>query len=121
MQRRAFLIVIFVAVLAAAPVGAQRVTPTGTLSGVVNKVDGTPQAGARVYLQPGDGHPPHTMQTDASGHFKFEKVRVGLYDVRAQAGGLWSDLHRNINMQANQEVNVELQLKLTDPQKPKTP
>jgi hypothetical protein len=121
MQRRLLIAAIFLVLLIGGPVHAQKVTPTGTLSGVVTKVDGTPQAGARVYLQPGDGHTPHTMQTDATGHFKFEKVRIGLYDVRAQAGGLWTDLHQNINVQANQEVNVELQLKPADPQRPKTP
>jgi hypothetical protein len=121
MQRRIFLAAIFMALLVTVPLEAQKVIPTGTLTGQVNKVDGTPQAGARVYLQPSDGRTPHTMQTDANGHFSFEKVRVGLYDLRAQAGGLWTDLHQNINVQANQEVNVVLQLKPADPQKPKTP
>jgi uncharacterized protein YfaS (alpha-2-macroglobulin family) len=119
MQHRAFLAAIFLALLVAAPVCAQKATPTGTLSGVVKKADGTPQAGARVYLQPSDGHPAHTMKTDASGHFKFENIRVGLYDVRAQASGLWSNLHRNVNVRASDELTIDLQLKPADPQKPK--
>jgi uncharacterized protein YfaS (alpha-2-macroglobulin family) len=121
MQRRVVLGFVFLALLIAGPMRAQRVTPTGTLVVVVNKVDGTPQPGARVYLQPSDGRTPHTAQTDATGHFRFEKVRVGLYDLRAQAGGLWSDLQQNVNVKADQEVSVELQLKPASPPKPKNP
>jgi hypothetical protein len=121
LPRRAFLTFIALAFLVAGPIRAQQAPHTGTLLGVVNKIDGTPQPAARVYLQPGDGRPPRTVQTDATGHFKFENVRIGLYDVRAQAGGLWSDLHRNLNVEANHQVTVELQLKPADPPKPKTP
>jgi hypothetical protein len=119
MQRHGFLIAFLLAILVAVPLLAQKAQPTGTISGIVNKVDGTPQPGARVYLQPGDGHVPHTIQTDATGRYKFEKIRIGLYDVRAQAGGLWSDYQRNVNVRANQEVTVDLQIKPAEPPKPK--
>lgn len=121
MLHRALLALIFVALLVAAPIHARKTVVTATLSGVVNKPDGTPQANARVYLQPSDGRPPRITQTDATGHFQFSNVRVGIYDVRAQASGFVSELVRNITVQAKEQVTVDLQLKPPAPAKPKTP
>lgn len=119
MVRRILLAFVFVAFLAAASSHGQRAA--GKLSGVVTASDGTPQAKARVYLQPGNGRPPRTVQTDAAGHYTFAKIRPGLYDMRAQANGHWSEIHRNVNVRANKEASVDLQLKPPDPPKPKNP
>jgi len=92
----------------AAPVRAQA---PGVISGMVLAPDGSPQAHARVYLQPGNGRPPRTVLTDATGHFTFGKTVSGIYDVRAQANGLWSELIHNVSVKKNDEVNVKLQIK----------
>jgi len=93
---------------------------TGTVSGIVQSANGKPLAEARVYLQPSDGHAPHTAQTDAAGHYSFANVKPGLYDLRAQFGGAWTELQRNINVHANEEVTVNLKLQppATPPAKP---
>src|SRR5258706_11062916 len=75
-----------------------RAQSPGVVSGVVLAPDGSPQAHARVYLQPGNGRPPRTVLTDATGHFTFGKVTNGIYDIRAQGNGLWSDLYRNVSV-----------------------
>jgi hypothetical protein len=87
----------------------------GVVSGVVLAPDGSPQVHARVYLQPGNGRPPRTVLTDETGHFTFAKVANGMYDVRAQGNGLWSDLYRNVSVKKNDEVTVKLQLKVAPP------
>jgi hypothetical protein len=87
----------------------------GVVSGVVLAPDGSPQVHARVYLQPGNGRPPRTVLTDATGHFTFGKVANGMYDVRAQGNGLWSDLYRNVSVKKNDEVSMKLQLKVAPP------
>jgi hypothetical protein len=119
-QRRIYLAIAVTALLAAT-VFAQKPIQTGTISGTVTQADGSPQANARVYFQPSDGSVPHVVQTDATGHFKFQKIKIGLYDVRAQANGAWSDVHRNVNVRANQSVTIDLQLKPASTEKPATP
>jgi hypothetical protein len=101
----------------ALPVRAQ---VPGVVSGIVLAPDGSPQTHARVYLQPGNGRPPRTVLTDETGHFTFAKVANGMYDVRAQGNGLWSDLYRNVSVKKNDEVTVKLQLKVALP-KPAKP
>src|ERR1039457_843332 len=90
------------------PVQAQA---PGVVSGVVLAPDGTPQAHARVYLQPGNGRPPRMVLTDETGHFTFGNTVSGIYDVRAQANGLWSELIHNVSVKKNDEVSVKLQIK----------
>jgi hypothetical protein len=92
-----------------------RAQAPGVVSGVVLAPDGSPQAHARVYLQPGNGRPPRTVLTDAEGHFTFGKVTNGIYDIRAQGNGLWSDLYRNVSVKKNDEVTMKLQLKVAPP------
>jgi hypothetical protein len=53
--------------------------------------------------------------TDATGHFTFGKVVNGMYDVRAQGNGLWTDLYRNVSVKKNDEVTVNLQWKVAPP------
>jgi hypothetical protein len=96
----------------AAPARAQA---PGVISGVVLAPDGSPQAHARVYLQPGNGRPPRTVLTDETGHFTFGKTVSGIYDVRAQANGLWSELIHNVSVKKNDEVSVKLQIKAAAP------
>ena len=106
-----FGVVIF-SLAGATPVRAQM---PGVVSGVVLAPDGSPQAHARVYLQPGNGRPPRTVLTDATGHFNFGNTVSGIYDVRAQANGLWSELVHNVSVKKNDEVSLKLQIKAAAP------
>lgn len=107
--------VMLVALAGAVPVRAQM---PGVLSGVVLAPDGSPQAHARVYLQPGNGRPPRTVLTDETGHFSFGKTVSGIYELRAQANGLWSELIHNVSVKKNDEVKVKLQIKAKTVEKP---
>ena len=109
-----FGVVIF-SLVGVAPVRAQM---PGVLSGVVLAPDGSPQAHARVYLQPGNGRPPRTVLTDETGHFTFGKTVSGIYELRAQANGLWSELIHNVSVKKNDEVKVKLQIKAKTVEKP---
>jgi hypothetical protein len=107
------------ALLVAPPVRAQQ--GRGTLSGVVQSADGTPQAKARVFLQPGNGRSAHATLTDDNGHYIFRNVRPGIYELKAHANGNWSELQRNINVRANQNVTMDLKFAPPAPPKPKAP
>ncbi len=113
------LLLAIAALMAAAPVHAQQ--GRGTVSGVVQGLDGKPQAKARVFLQSSSGRAPHTRLTDAEGRFTFRNLRPGLYELKAQAGGNWSELQRNIQVRANREATVDLKLLPPAPPKPRTP
>jgi protocatechuate 3,4-dioxygenase beta subunit len=123
MTRRVFFAFVFLGLLAADISHAQQ--KPGTIFGVVQTADGKPMAKARVYLQPSDGRAPHTVQTDTDGHYSFTKLRPGLYDLKAHANGQWTDLQRNVNVHANEDVTVNLKFQpppttpVTPPAKPK--
>ena len=114
MRVRAFALLIFGVAIFSLASGAAAQAP-GVVSGVVLALDGTPQAHARVYLQPGNGRPPRTVLTDATGHFTFGNTISGIYDVRAQANGLWSELIHNVSVKKNDEVSLKLQIKAAAP------
>ena len=82
------------------------------IEGVVLAADGKPLANARVFLQPSDGLPPHVAKTGPDGHFRFENMHQGLFDLRAQFQGAESDWHRNISVKPSDDVTVTLKLKL---------
>jgi hypothetical protein len=110
-SRTVALFVFGVVIVSLMGVGPVRAQMPGVISGVVLAPDGSPQAHARVYLQPGNGRPPRTVLTDATGHFSFGNTVSGIYDVRAQANGLWSELVHNVSVKKNDEVKVTLQIK----------
>ncbi|HXN65031.1 MAG TPA: carboxypeptidase-like regulatory domain-containing protein [Candidatus Acidoferrales bacterium] len=85
------------------------------IEGVVLTADGKPLANARVFLQPSDGLPPHVAKTGPDGHFRFENMHQGLFDLRAQFQGAESDWHRNVSVKPSDDVSVTLKLKLKPP------
>jgi len=109
------LFIFGVAIFSLAGATPLRAQMPGVVSGVVLAPDGSPQAHARVYLQPGNGRPPRTVLTDATGHFSFGNTVSGIYDVRAQANGLWSELIHNVSVKKNDEVSLKLQIKAAAP------
>ncbi len=86
----------------------------GTLAGVVLDAAGRPVANATVTIQTSDGLHPHATHTDTSGHFAFTRYSTGQYDVRAYAGGVFSEWTQRIYVSANKTKEVTLRL-------PKTP
>ncbi|MFZ0818877.1 MAG: carboxypeptidase-like regulatory domain-containing protein [Candidatus Acidiferrales bacterium] len=109
MTRRAFFAFVVLGLLVGGNSFAQE--KSTTISGVVQGADGKPLAKARVYLQPSDGRAPHTVVTDAEGRYQFANLRAGLYDLKAHANGAWTELERNINVHAKEDVTVNLKFK----------
>src|ERR1700747_1503997 len=77
---------------------------------VVNsKGEGVP--GAQVFIQSADGPAPHTFKADADGHFsRVVYARRGLYDMRAEAGGLWSEWQHNVSVKSSAKSEIVLTL-----------
>ncbi|MBQ7648191.1 MAG: carboxypeptidase regulatory-like domain-containing protein, partial [Paludibacteraceae bacterium] len=53
-------------------------TPYGEISGTVSQSDNSGMAGVAVALQDGEGNIVRTMQTDASGAYKFDSLNYGV-------------------------------------------
>jgi virginiamycin B lyase len=113
-------ILLFAALGVCAAAGAQTPkrppTKPGSLSGDVVSAKGAPVAGAQILWQAADGGtPPHFLRTDAHGHFEVERLRPGLYEVRASSGGAWSDWEHNVMVRPGSAVTVKLRLVFKTP------
>ena len=83
----------------------------GSLDGEVVDAKGAPVAGAQVLWQAADGGRPHVLHSDAQGQFHIASLRAGLYELRASAGGIWSDWSHNVVVRPRAKVNVKLRLR----------
>jgi len=106
------LLVLLAGFVSATLLAAQTV---GVLRGSVVSAAGKPVAGARVLIQTADGRRPFTVRTDAEGKFRVPRISRGLYHLRAQSGGLWSDWEHNVLVRAGQPTSVTLRLALKQP------
>jgi hypothetical protein len=82
----------------------------GTLAGVVVGVNGKPAVGSRVTLQDAGASHPDVTLTNAQGRFFFADLHHGYYDVRAYAGGAWSEWKHNIEVKTGKQTEVRLQV-----------
>jgi hypothetical protein len=118
-MRRTFFLATLWLIAAAAP--AFTSPPAGTLNGIVLDAKDAPVASARVFWQAADGSRPHTLRTDGSGHFRVARLRAELYDLRAQAGGTWSEWEHNVLVRPGADTSVTLRLVRTTPPSTRTP
>jgi hypothetical protein len=82
----------------------------GTLAGTVIGANGKPVAGSRVTLQDAGASHPDVTLTNAQGRFFFADLHHGYYDVRAYAGGAWSEWKHNIEVKTGKQTEVKLQV-----------
>src|ERR1700730_8557820 len=82
----------------------------GGLDGEVVNAKGAPVAGAQILWQVADGETPHVLHSDAHGRVHIEPLRTGSYDLRASAGGAWSEWEHNIFVHPGNATNVTLRL-----------
>jgi hypothetical protein len=93
---------------------APRSKPSGRIAGQVIGENGRPVAGARVIFQAADGTHPHAARADGKGRFRIS-LRPGLYDLRAQDKGQWSDWEHNVLVRNGRATNLTLRLTLKKP------
>jgi len=82
----------------------------GTLAGTVVGANGKPVAGSRVTLQDAGASHPDVTLTNSEGRFFFADLHHGYYDVRAYAGGAWSEWKHNIEVKTGKQTEVRLQV-----------
>lgn len=92
--------------------------PGGGLRGVVVTAQGVPVASAQVFCQTADGKAPRTVRTDLAGQFHFVALPEGLYELRAQASGMWSEWQHNVVVRRDKEAKATLRLLRSGPPPP---
>lgn len=110
-MRKVWLLTAVWILVAAATSGARS---TARLNGTVLDAKGAPVA-ARVFWQTSDGTHPHVLDTDAHGRFHVTHLRGGLYDLRAEAAGRWSEWEHNVVVRPGHRVSITLRLLRTTP------
>src|SRR5258707_14815469 len=106
-MRKTALIAAAFLLAGAAWVSAKPKTVTNVVQGRVVDGKGEGVPAARVFIQSADGSAPHAFRADAVGHFsRVVFARKGLYDVRAEAGGLWSEWQRNVSVQSSAKSEI---------------
>jgi len=105
--RRNILLLLFV--LSTASV-ANAKGALGTLAGTVTDARGKPAAGATVTIQTSDGLHPHATHADADGRFQFTRFRSGQYDLRAYAGGAFSDWSKRVVIHNGKTTEIVLRI-----------
>jgi Carboxypeptidase regulatory-like domain len=106
-----FVALLGIAVLFAVRLNAQTTNKGGTtLAGVVVGADNKPVAHAGVTCESSGGLHPRAVHTDAKGRFTITGLRQDNYDLRASAGGAYSDWERNIPVKKGHTKEVTLRL-----------
>src|SRR5665213_2292415 len=106
------------------PVGANAQVPKvaklrpGGVDGEVVNAKGAPVADAQILWQISDGETPHILHSDANGRFHIGPLRMGSYDLRASAGGAWSEWEHNLLVRPATDSNVTLRLVFKAPPPP---
>ena len=82
----------------------------GVIAGTVVDARGKPVSGATVTMQTSDSKDAFATHTDANGNFQFARYRIGQYDLRAYAKGMYSPWARRIAIRTGKTTLVTLHL-----------
>lgn len=84
--------------------------PSGVISGLVLGPDDKPAPHAAITYQSSDGSAPHAVHSDSHGRFTITKLHTDIYDIRASAGGIFSEWQKNFQVQSGHTSEITLHL-----------
>ena len=84
--------------------------PSGIISGLVLGPDDKPAPHAAITYQSADGSAPHAVHADSHGRFTITKLHSDIYDLRATAGGIFSEWKKNFQVQSGHTSEITLHL-----------
>jgi hypothetical protein len=106
-----FLLCVFgVTVILSASIS--RADITGSISGVITDPSGAVIPGATVTAIAISTNIQHTAVTDSKGFYSFPALNVDHYDVSARQAGFRDFLERNITINANSQIRVDIKMQL---------
>jgi hypothetical protein len=111
MKRNICLYAVVVALAACiGPSGLQAQTNTGTIVGTVTDPTGAVIPGARVLITNTNLQNTTELRSNAAGAFVAPALRAGPYEVRVEAAGFQAFVRRNLILNVNDRLAVEVQL-----------
>ncbi len=108
------LAAVFILIIAAAgisPIFAQIPATSGNIVGTVTDESGSPLPGVMISSVPANGSFKTTV-TNVEGHFRFELLPPGTYQVEAQLEGFKTVIRKNVEVTARQTTRLELTMQL---------
>jgi hypothetical protein len=110
-RRRAILLLVFALATAWSMAGGASATPAlGALAGTVTDAQGKPVGGATVTMETSDAKRPYATHTGADGRFQFSRFRPGQYDLRAYAGGVFSEWSKRVMIHTGKTTEITLHI-----------
>src|ERR1700722_20219099 len=94
-------------------VSVQAQSPLATLHGVTAKADGTPIASALVLVHRDDDTTDRSVISGFDGAFSVPNLKPGRYQVKASRGELHSSSATVLDLEARQELKLDLALAAT--------
>jgi Carboxypeptidase regulatory-like domain len=85
-----------------------------TISGVVRGPGGHPWDHAVVWAVTEDCLASHSTVSDKQGHYLFEKLPTGTYEVFGTHMGLWQIVERTVSIGSDNANNIDLQLVISE-------
>ena len=102
----------FVGVAVILSASISRADITGSISGVITDPSGAVIPGATVTAIATSTNIQHTALTDSKGFFSFPALNVDHYDVSARQAGFRDFLERNITVDTNSQIRVDIKMQL---------
>jgi hypothetical protein len=112
MKRPIYLCVILAGLLALIPARLSAQFETASVLGYVHDPSGAALADASVSLTNIGTATTVTVKTDAQGAYEFTDVKIGSYQVSAQAGGFETSTTQSFLVQVNARQRVDVTLKV---------
>jgi hypothetical protein len=88
---------------------------TGTITGIVVDEEGNPLPGVSVTIEGPNLVGSRTAITSDSGVFRFRRVPIGIYLVRAEISGFKTFVKEDIVVRVGRTINVNLSISMTIP------
>jgi len=83
---------------------------TGVMAGSVRTADGAPAPTTRVVLVGSGVWPPRSAEADSDGHYRFEGVPEGIYELRARRGADVASPREGLLLGAGESLDIDLTL-----------
>ena len=109
-------VAVFFLILMCANLAAHAQSQTSRLSGVILDQSGGAVVGAKVVVRNVATGATHAADSDKSGHFAFDALSDGTYEVTADANGFQRLTREGIAILNGQQVTVNLELKVANRQ-----
>jgi hypothetical protein len=112
MHRRPVLILLIVVFLAALASSAHAQTISGVIAGTVTGPDGKPLSAVSITAKDLRAGREYGGNTDDRGYFRILEVPPGYYEVKAEFGGLQTEVHTSVSVTVNRTTVENFALKV---------